>query len=561
MRQYCRRNRLMKGRNMYNYMDKNAIKVSIVVPCYNVEQYIGECLDSLCRQTYQNIEIILIDDGSEDKTYEICAEWEKKDERIILYSKQNEGMGPTRNYGISIATGKYIFFVDSDDWIVEDAISHLVQVAERTGADVVTGDYQEYDEATKEIKEKHQQYLRDSEIVSTHDRGVYLLCGWVMVWGKLYNREFLQRKEIYMPSIVHEDNAIFPIVVMTANKIVCTSKLIYTYRINRNGSIINSGNGRLDISIACEYFLKYFSERNLLNQYYTILKRYTDTRVWFTINYFKENSQEDDLNILISKHKEIHDKYFVNGKMLWEYRFGLFGGFGNRFVLQQIGVSDRQLVLHYPFSSLIAQMSTADIRLYSVKNHNSFREDKIRDDFEGNLYKRLKNKDNLPDFFFIDFIEERFDVAELTDGNYITLSDAFDESSTTGIDIRRIIKAGTSEHMDLWKEKCKVFVKLLEESYSDNRIVLIKSRIALKYKIVECYKEYIHKERIIKFNVIIREMEQYFQSLFNKEIQVYELPEEIYSSEEFKFGAEPQYLATDIYKKMIMDIRISFDKQ
>lgn len=319
--------------------------------------------------------------------------------------------------------------------------------------------------------------------------------------------------------------------------------------------------GRLDMPMACGYFLKYFSIRNLLNQYYTILKRYAETRVWFTMKYFNDNNQVDNLNILLSKQKEIYDKYFGNGKRLWEYHFGLLGGFGNRFVLQQIGVSDKQLVLHYPFSSLIAQMSRSDKKIYSIRNQNSFREEKIKDDFEGNLYKRLKEKDNLPDFFFVDFIEERFDVAELIDGNYITLSDAFDESSIAGIDIMRRVKVGTSEHMDLWKEKCKVFVKLLEESYSDNKIALIKSRLSLQAKIGECYREYTYKERIMKFNEVIREMEQYFQSLINKEIQVYELPEEIYSSDKFKFGAEPQYLATDIYKKMIMDIRISFDKQ
>jgi len=542
-------------------MDKSEVKVSIVVPCYNVEQYLDECLDSVCRQTYRNIEIILIDDGSTDNTYEKCVEWEKKDERIRFYSKPNEGLGPTRNYGIKIATGEYIFFVDSDDWIVEDAISHLVKVAERTGADVVAGDFQEYDEATKEITEKHQQYFKNSEIVSKHDRGVYLLCGWVMVWSKLYKREFLHKEEIYMPTGVHEDNAIFPIVVMTANKIVCTSKLIYTYRINRNGSIMSNSKSRLDMPMACGYFLKYFSKRNLLNQYYTILKRYAETRVWFTMKYFNDNDQTDNFNTLLSKQKEIYDKYFGNGKRLWDYQFGLLGGFGNRFVLQQIGVSDKQLSIHYPFSSLIAQMSRSDKKIYSVRNQNSFREEKIKDDFEGNLYTRLKEKDDLPDFFFVDFIEERFDVAELTDGNYITLSDAFDESSIAGIEIKRRVKAGTSEHMDLWKEKCKVFVKLLEESYKDNKIALIKSRLALKAEIGECYKEYTDKEKIMKFNAVIGEMEQYFQGLINKEIQVYELPEEKYSSEKFKFGAEPQYLATDIYKKLIMDIRISFDKQ
>ncbi len=541
-------------------MDENTVKVSIVVPCYNVEQYLGECLISLCRQTYQNIEIILIDDGSTDNTYEKCTDWKKKDKRICFYSKQNEGLGPTRNYGIRVATGKYIFFVDSDDWIVEDAISYLVQVAEKTGADIVAGDYQEYDTVTKEITEKHQQYFQNSEIVSKHDRGVYLLCGWVMVWSKLYKKEFLQKNEIFMPAVVHEDNAIFPIVVIMANKIVCTSNVIYTYRINRNGSIMSNSKGRLDMPMACAHFLKYFSLRNLLNQYYTILKRYEETRVWFTMKYYKDNNQNDNINILLLKQKEICDKYLGNGKRLWEYQFGLLGGFGNRFVLQQIGVSDKQLMLHYPFSSLIAQMTKWDKKSYSIINQNPFRVEKIKEDFEGSLYIKLKEKENLPDYFFVDFMEERFDIAELTDRNYITLSDAFYESNIAGIDIKKRVNVGTRKHMELWKEKCKLFVKLLEESYSDNKIVLIKSRLATKIEIGERYEEYTYKEKIIKWNAIIQEMEQYFQSLLQKKIQVYELPEEIYSSEKFKFGAEPQYLASDIYKKMIMDIRISFEK-
>lgn len=123
--------------------------MSIVVPVYNVEKYLKRCVDSLIGQSYPNLEILLVDDGSKDSSLSICKEYELKDSRIRALHKENEGLGLTRNYGIERATGKYITFVDSDDYLTSDAVEAMLGKAEATDADVVIANMFYKDEEMK----------------------------------------------------------------------------------------------------------------------------------------------------------------------------------------------------------------------------------------------------------------------------------------------------------------------------------------------------------------------------------------------------------------------------
>lgn len=119
--------------------------VTIVLPIYNVEKYLDRCIKSVINQTYKNIEIILVDDESPDKCPEICDEWKRKDARIRVVHKKNEGLGLARNTGIEYAKGKYICFFDSDDYIDLTTIEKAVELANKTSADVVTFGYANVD--------------------------------------------------------------------------------------------------------------------------------------------------------------------------------------------------------------------------------------------------------------------------------------------------------------------------------------------------------------------------------------------------------------------------------
>ncbi|SHF22030.1 glycosyltransferase family 2 protein [Alkalibacter saccharofermentans] len=112
-------------------------KVSIIVPVYNVEQYLNKCIDSIISQTYKDIEVILINDGSKDSSGEICDKYAKKDLRIVVVHKENGGVSSARNKGLEVSTGDFIMFVDSDDWIEADAISSLMEIQNEINYDVI----------------------------------------------------------------------------------------------------------------------------------------------------------------------------------------------------------------------------------------------------------------------------------------------------------------------------------------------------------------------------------------------------------------------------------------
>ena len=122
-------------------MDDNLMKISIIVPMYNVEKYIDRCLSSLINQTYYRIEIILINDGSTDSTFNIAKKYADNDERIILLDFENKGVSAARNQGLNVATGDYCLFVDSDDWLDLDWIEKLIQKVKTDQVDVVVSGY------------------------------------------------------------------------------------------------------------------------------------------------------------------------------------------------------------------------------------------------------------------------------------------------------------------------------------------------------------------------------------------------------------------------------------
>lgn len=539
------------------------ILVSIVVPVYNVESYIDKCLDSIINQTYKNIEIIVINDGSTDRSGDICEKWEKTG-YITYISKKNEGLGATRNLGIKIAKGEYLLFVDSDDWLTSDSVEKMVKHIDKDAlTDVIAfSQYYEFDDQIKSLKIIRQNELIGVEPIFEETRKrKYLLYGFVVMWGKLFRREFLLCNNILMPSIPHEDNAVFPEIIFCAKLIKFFNEPLYYYRRNRRGNILSNNNHYTYMSDACENFLNYFIKYNMLDSHCPIIKHYVDTRLrWAYQSYCQNESSVELQKNIYEKFTRFYEKYFENQKPYWKYTFGLFGSFGSRWVIHMLGASSKQLRYHLPFSSVIAQMTQGEAEKYRIYNENKFRCEKIKEDMEGSFFSKLENTYEQIDFLFIDFLEERYDVAELDDGNFITLSDAFLKSSVGGVNIKRIIRVGTNDYWEIWKRCCKKLSELLKEKYKNNQIILIQSRLAAKYKSKNRFIDYPDEKIIKENNLIIEWMENYFLNLMDNKIQTYAYPEEIYTEEKFRLGVDSQYLGDLFYQKMKMQIEIYFDR-
>lgn len=217
--------------------------ISVIVPIYKVEDYLEKCINSILNQTYKNIEVILVDDGSPDKCGEICDYYATKDNRIKVIHKKNGGLSEARNYGIDIATGKYILFVDSDDFIDKNMCEVLIKEAEKNNSDIVIcGHY---------IVKGNNYYaskmlLTDSKVLLTNLEMTkkFFLKGYfetLVVWNKLYKKELFYTNEKIRFPIGKLNEDIFTIYKLyyIANKITAINKPLYYY-VQRKESIMGS---------------------------------------------------------------------------------------------------------------------------------------------------------------------------------------------------------------------------------------------------------------------------------------------------------------------------------
>lgn len=215
--------------------------ISIIVPVYNVEKYLSECLDSLLNQTYQNIEIVLIDDGSTDNSGIICDEYKKKDKRIRVFHKKNGGLSDARNYGLSNINGEYLTFVDSDDIISSNYIETLFICCKKTDSDIVVCRFKRFKD-----KEELKNVLQSDNYLCVNSSDYYLKTLYqndhtiysVSSCAKLYKKKIFKVIR-FKKGKLNEDFCIINDILNGAKKVSLVDSEMYYYRISEN-SITNS---------------------------------------------------------------------------------------------------------------------------------------------------------------------------------------------------------------------------------------------------------------------------------------------------------------------------------
>lgn len=218
----------------------NEYKISIIVPVYNSKQYLKRCINSLICQNYGNVEIIVIDDGSTDNSLTILKDLAKQDSRIKVFHQINMGQGLARNVGLENATGDYVAFVDSDDFVHPDIYVRLLSLALKYKADVtVCGRTRFYNKQFKFNTLNSNKQLLEVHKYSGEEAAFHLFAITSDIkpalWDKLYKIELF--KDIKFPNYIFEDAAVMYKVLMTANRVVTTKESLYAYFIH-NGSTI-----------------------------------------------------------------------------------------------------------------------------------------------------------------------------------------------------------------------------------------------------------------------------------------------------------------------------------
>ena len=204
------------------------LKVSILIPCYNVEKFLPHCLDSIINQTYNNLQIILIDDGSKDGTWDILQEYSAKDSRIEVYHQDNHGVAYTRNQLLDKIKGDYFLFIDSDDWVELGMVEFLLERAKQEGADMVTCNAVINETPVSPIYSE-KIYNREQAI----KRFLYHIEFRGSLWNKLTNVTLLHNEPRFHRGISYGEDALFCWELLKeANKVIYTNRQFYHYRMN-----------------------------------------------------------------------------------------------------------------------------------------------------------------------------------------------------------------------------------------------------------------------------------------------------------------------------------------
>lgn len=223
-------------------------KISIIIPVYNVERYLKRCVDSIQNQTFADIEILLIDDGSTDLSLDVCKKIAKSDERIKVFHKENGGLSDARNYGLDHATSNLIMFVDPDDWLEVDAIDYLYRLMNKYNADFAMAENRR---TTKYSKVKQQLSVNES-LLSQHEflEKLFKINTQVNVqyaWAKLYNKKLFQNVR-FPVRLTNEDVQTTFEITLNTTRIAYSTKIIYNYFINPNSITTQIfSNKRLDL--------------------------------------------------------------------------------------------------------------------------------------------------------------------------------------------------------------------------------------------------------------------------------------------------------------------------
>lgn len=285
--------------------DMNEI-ISIIIPVYKVENYLNKCVESVVNQTYKNLEIILVDDGSPDNCPKMCDDWAKKDKRIKVVHKPNGGLSDARNAGINISKGKYICFADSDDYLVDKFVEILYNNLVKTDSDLsicsfcyVYENVQSFPNPANNLTIYEGEEVIDALFKKNN-------VDHMVAWSKLYKRELFNNLRFDVGKL-HEDEFIAHKIFVQCKKVVYTTAQLYCY-LQRKGSLTQNKSfteKNLDGAVAIENRVKYFLDTKWKEKSITQFLAYLSYLYYIAKT---RHASKDILKFIRNKYKEYYKK-------------------------------------------------------------------------------------------------------------------------------------------------------------------------------------------------------------------------------------------------------------
>ena len=334
--------------------DRVGQMVSIIVPVYNCEKYLRQCIDSLLNQSYRDLEIICVDDGSTDDSLNILHEYSDRDSRIIILNKINDGKGAAgaRNLGLESATGEYVIFLDSDDFFEPDMIEKMVSAAEENNADIVLCRAERFDDRTGKRERDYEginfKLLLEQPVFSYKDckDTIFQIADWI-VWNKLFRRELITANNLRFESIPISDDQYIPALgLVLAERITSVDEVFVHYRVNTGTSQVDKQAKHPEASYLATYSV--VEKMNGIGVYEDVKKSYLNNVIRVFREYFDRMTEYEVLSDLYHRFREVE--------------FPRLGAEG----LDDDFFYDKRLATWY---SMITSMPLEDILLSSARAH------------------------------------------------------------------------------------------------------------------------------------------------------------------------------------------------
>lgn len=317
--------------------------ISVIIPVYNVKEYLNRCVESVVNQTYGNMEIILVDDASYDGSEALCDLWAENDRRIkTVHLKENKGHGGARNIGVLMCEGEFLTFLDSDDWWEPDFLEKLHTAAEQYNSDMVICDiYYEYHgkAAHTEISEIRMQ---NGKVYNAVQNKNIINTARTFLWGKLYRTEFYRSLTVKQPPLGFDDLAVVPYIVSKAQGIVRYKAPLYHYLRYREGNTVDNFDNLYGICDALVYLFNYFAADGTYDFYYAELRKLAFSQVRFAVRKLGAEKREQ-YHDLICRLTDFMDDKFPGWFNPYQKQYAIVGNAGQAETVRLIMFDDGQL--------------------------------------------------------------------------------------------------------------------------------------------------------------------------------------------------------------------------
>jgi len=534
--------------------------VTIIVPIYNTEQYLDECINSLVNQSYKELEIILINDGSTDSSGAVCRKWMELDPRIRYIETENQGQGKARTLGITYARGNYILFVDSDDYIEFNLIESVNCYMEQKRADVCIFAYQCVGEQTME---RIPLAVKVQEPVTTHICKQFLCQLSPLICNKMYSTELLKKISHKMENTMCEDLLFLSELFVRAERIVTWDAPLYYYRYMRNGNMSTDFHRYGEVLINVEKMMELFRKEQWFQEYWRELYSISFNifkDILFRLHKRKDlrlplaarNQYASYLTMYEHFYEKYFEKYIYANAMKMNYL--LIGGYNLRGIIRDLLLEEERLVDHYAASSVVSLMSKSlDKRIIKrITTENWYRITQICIDINKNFM--LESPFRNIDCVVIDFIEECSDLFEI-EGAFFTESEFLKDNCILEDHI-----AGKRVHF-LSRRRRTLFQNAIEkmvEIFRSNHIlvILVKNYLNTRYSDVYDDFSYFKDGEIELKNQELSWCYEMFLEKMPESVCVdgTKFTELAFTYKNFPFGCKPIYANNGYFKYMATEI-------